>query len=116
MPKLRRIRRPPVQSETRLGGTARARRGSPVPVAGGLLSGRSTGGSWRGALIRARRLTRCRPVCCRTGPAPGAVEAATHVGRPAQDVLPLDGRGVRGLVALLVLPVAAPDPHQCVPV
>src|SRR4029079_15216359 len=65
-------------------------------------------GSW----LSPRRGTRDRAVCRRLESAAGAVESVAHVVGATQDVLPLDRRGVRGPVALLVLPLAAPDSHR----
>src|SRR5438477_12782197 len=101
----------PTQNDARLGGLGAAW-GSPAAVTGELRSGRGIGRLGGGGLVLTGRTFAVRGV--RPGPlaASGTVEAAAHVGCPAQDVLPLDGRGVGGLVALLVLPVAAPDPHR----
>src|ERR1700687_2452267 len=107
---------PPTQNDARLGGLKGASSGSRAAVTSRSRSGRGIGGLGGGGLVPTRRTFAGRTVGPGPLAAPGAVEAAAHVGRPAQDVLPLDGRGVRGLVALLVLPVAATDPHRCFPV
>src|SRR5258705_13774793 len=96
-----RVRMPPTQNEARRGGSGGAIRGSLAGVTNGSRSGRRSGGPRGGGRIVGRGGFAGRTLRSRSGPAASAVESAAHVGRPAQDVLPLDGGGVGEPVALL---------------